>query len=82
MALFEMHVRPGYLTSEGAKHSCAAAAVKDVLDNAVAHGDGYGASSVRVGAHVRTALEVRRACAPAPGRAGAQRARGGRAIGC
>ena len=57
--VFETHVRKGNLTSAGAKHSSAAPAMLDLLDDAVEQPNGKGATHVRILAGLPTPLKVR-----------------------
>jgi hypothetical protein len=76
MSIRDAHVSTGHILSESARHSCAEAAIRDLLDNAIAHGGGWGATQVTISAGTPTPLEVR---ARARAREGARGACEGRA---
>jgi hypothetical protein len=59
MSIRDAHVSTGHILSESARHSCAEAAIRDLLDNAIAHGGGWGATQVTISAGTPTPLEVR-----------------------
>lgn len=48
MAIRSTHISLGHVLSEGARHKCPQAALRELLDDAVAHGAGWGATHVSV----------------------------------